>query len=246
MAGLLIAGAIGGALSLAGGLLGSRSAKKKARQLEKAAYSNYQTAMGNIGQNQKKLSEDMTSFEKDAADYRATMLNQMIAGGGFRVDSDNRQQIKELTDYTFDTEEIDYQSEYEKLDPYQEGWYNKDHQARLQRKSDIKTDEADTKALGNALLSYEGKQAEFADRSQTAASLVAKESISELQKDINRTYQLGMTEIYNQRQQAMNDYHSRILTARSYEAEGVVSLWNALLKGTGQVADGYIEYRWGK
>jgi hypothetical protein len=238
---IIAAMAIQAGSSIAGGILGSIGASAQKKAIRKAAARNYNATMSYSKDMEKTLMENMTEYERDAADYRSSMVAARSAMGGVRTVNEDPTQ-KEVLDYDFDVDTIDYEKnaykEIEKYNGAQEGqWYNKSFQEYQQKKADVKTDKQNTDLLKQALDNYTGRTPELS-AARTSANAVEQYSINELQKDLNRTYKQGMQQVYLQRQQAYLDYQDMKTQANLYGLQGTLSLWSGLLGAGGAVAGG--------
>ena len=236
VAAIIMAGA-----SIAGGIMGQQAAMANKKAVRKAAVKNYNTMMGNAKQMEKSVYENMASYQRDAAEYRANMVAARSAMGGVRTTNEDPTQ-KEVFDYKFDIDKVDTESqkygEIEKYNGAQDGqWYNKSYQNYYETKRKAKIDDKNNDTLYNALMNYEGKQAEFS-KARTTANAIEQESVKELQTDLNKTYVQGMTEVLHQRQAAQNAWQSMETQAQMYQIQGMQSLWNGLLGGASNIASG--------
>lgn len=236
---IIAAMAIQAGSSIVGGLLGSASASAQRRALRKAAARNYNATMSYSKDMEKTLMENMTEYERDAADYRSSMVAARSAMGGVRTVNEDPTQ-KEVLDYDFDVDTIDYEKNgYTKQNdiyaPF--GHVNKDKTEYKQKKADVKVDKKNTDLLKKALDNYTGRTPEFS-AARTSANAVEQYSINELQKDLNRTYKQGMQQVYLQRQQAYLDYQDMKTQSDLYGLQGTLSLWSGLLGAVGAVAGG--------
>lgn len=227
IAALIMAGA-----SIAGGVMGQQAGMANKKAVRKAARKNYNTMMNNARMMEKSVYENMATYQRDAAEYKSSMVAARSAMGGVRTVNDNEVQ-KEVLDYEFGIDKVDANAqEYGEIKKYnnaQEGqWYNKSYQQYYETKHKAKIDDKNNEALYNSLMNYEGRQATFTTPS-TSALAVEQESIKELQTDLNRTYVQGMTEVLQQRQQAQNAWQSMETQAQMYQIQGMQSLWNGLL-----------------
>ena len=241
----IIAGmAIAAGSSITSGILGSMSASAQKRAIKKAAGRSYDTMMKNAYNMEKELNVNMTDYERDAAEYRNTMYQRTMANGGIRNDTYNRNALREIDDYEFETQKIDYEKYgYKKQDdvltPF--GTVHKDKTDINQKKSDVKVDKKNTDILEAAVDNYTGKQATFTAGGNNTALDVMRKSEQDLQTDINRTYRQGMQQVYMQRAQAYNNYQDMKAQADLYGLQSTLSLFGGLL-GAGQaVGQGMVQ-----
>lgn len=246
MAWPIIAGmAIAAGSSIAGGIFGSMSASAQRKAIRKAAKRSYNDTMDYARDYEKALMDNMTDYERDAAEYRDTQFQRTMANGGIRSDQWNRGALDEIKDYEFGIDKIDYEKEgYKELEKYngaQDGqWYNKSYQDYLQTKADVKTDKKNTDTLKAAIDDYTGRQAQFSDPNQNTAAVLMRQSASELQKDLNKTYVQGMQQVYYQRKQAYNNYQDMKTQADLYGLQSTLSLWSGLLGAGAAVGQGMV------
>jgi len=238
----IIAGmAIAAGSSITSGILGSMSASAQKRAIRKAAGRSYDTMMKNAYNMEKELNVNMTDYERDAAEYRNTMYQRTMANGGIRNDTYNRNALREIDDYKFETQKIDYEKYgKEEIEKYKDGWYNKDLQGYYQKKSDVKTDKKNTDILEAAVDNYTGKQATFTAGGNNTALDVMRKSEQDLQTDINRTYRQGMQQVYMQRAQAYNNYQDMKAQADLYGLQSTLSLFGGLLGAGNAVGQGMV------
>ena len=221
--------------SIAGGIMGQMSAQKQKWAIRKAATKNYNTMMNNSRMMEKSVYDNMTSYERDAAEYRSTMFQRTMANGGIRADESTKEALAEIKGYEFgidavDTEKYsDQKQEVHRVNPWTGGEGSEKQRQYWQTKSDAKIDDKNNEALYNALMNYQGKTAEFSAGGDNTALLMNRQSIKELQEDLNKTYVQGMTEVLQQRQQAQNAWQSQETQAQMYQIQGMQSLWNGLL-----------------
>ena len=232
---LIMAGA-----SIAGGIIGQQAALANKKAVRKAAIKNYNTMMGNSREMESKVYENMTSYQRDAAEYKSNMIAARSAMGGVRTVNDNQVQ-KEVLDYEFDIDKIDYEKEgYKKIDGYEMA--GKSYRKYQQKNADAAVDERNNEVLYNALMNYQGKQATFSTPS-TSALAVEQQSVKELQKDLNETYKQGMQEVLHQRQAAQNSWQQMAAQGEMYEIQGMQSLWNGLLGAGTSLVQSYGQYK---
>ena len=146
--------------SIAGGIMGQMSAQSNKWAVRKAARKNYNTMMSNARMMEKSVLDNMTSYERDALEYRNTMLQRTMANGGIRADESNKAALAEIKGYEFGIDAVDTEK-YSKTEV--EKRYNpfgneltKQNQY-YQTKSDAKIDEKNNEALYNALMNYQGR-----------------------------------------------------------------------------------------
>ena len=241
---LIIGAAIAAGTSIAGGIMSYHGAMASRSAIRRAARKNYNTQMKNARMMERSVYENMTSYQRDAAEYRDTMFQRTMANGGIRADAANMSGLDEVKDYNFDIEKIDtnrYTDDgtkkyYRTVADRDSGGVKleqrnpNEHEIATQG---AKIDDKNNDYLYNALVNYEGKKAKFADPNQNSALGVMRESVSELQTDLNRTYVQGMTEVLQQRQSAQNAWQSQQTQSELYKIQGMQSLWSGLL-GAGQ------------
>lgn len=233
----LIAAAIMAGASIAGGVMGQQAAQKNKWAVRKAARKNYNTMMNNARMMEKSVYENMATYQRDAAAYRDTMYQRTMANGGIRADETNRAALEEVDSYKFDIDKVDAETyghekqavAYSNTFGHTSNRVNQNRTDYNQTKSDAKIDDKNNEALYNSLMNYEGRQATFNEQNVNTALGVMRESTSELQTDLNRTYVQGMTEVLQQRQQAQNAWQSMETQAQMYQIQGMQSLWNGLL-----------------
>ena len=233
---IIAAMAIQAGSSIVGGILGSASANAQKKALRKAAARNYNATMSYSKDMEKTLMENMTEYERDAADYRSSMVAARSAMGGVRTVNEDPTQ-KEVLDYDFDVDTIDYEKNTytDVTGQYQQA--GSSYRNYQQKKADVKVDKKNTDLLKQALDNYTGRTPEFS-AARTSANAVEQYSINELQKDLNRTYKQGMQQVYLQRQQAYLDYQDMKTQSDLYGLQGTLSLWSGLLGAGGAVAGG--------
>ena len=232
--------------SIAGGIIGQQAALANKKAVRKAAIKNYNTMMQNSREMEAKVYKNMTSYQRDAAEYKSNMIAARSAMGGVRTVNDN-QVHKEVLDYEFDIDRVKTdEKEYGEIEKYngagEGGWYNKSYQKYYETKKKAGIDEQNNEALYNALMNYQGRQATFSTPS-TSALAVEQQSVSELQKDLNETYVQGMQEVLHQRQAAQNAWQSMETQGTMYEIQGMQSLWNGLLGAGTSLVQSYGQYK---
>ena len=255
---IIAAMAIQAGSSIASGLLGSMSASAQRKAIRKAAARSYNSMMNNSREMERTLMENMTDYEKDAADYKSSMIAARSAMGGVRTVNEHPEQ-SDVLDYEFDIDKIDYEKEgYEEVkneggnyfqeklkdnDNYQGGGktgYSKSTMEYLQNKADVEVDKRNTDALKSALDNYTGRTPEF-NHPSTSAIAVEQESIRNLQTDLNRTYRQGMQQVYLQREQAYNNYQDMKAQADLYGLQSTLSMFSGLIGAGSAVGQGMIQ-----
>lgn len=234
--------------SIASGIIGQEAALQNKKAVRKAARKNYNTMMANSRAMEKSVYENMTSYERDAAEYRSTMFQRTMANGGIRADESTKDALAEIKGYEFGVDKINTDEEaYGEIEKYNgatgKQWYNKSYQAYYETKRKASADEKNNEALYNALMNYQGRTAEFTAGGDNTALLINRQSVKDLQEDLNKTYVQGMTEVLQQRQAAQNAWQSMETQATMYQIQGMQSLWNGLLGAAQYGAQAYGELK---
>ena len=244
----IIAGmAIAAGSSITSGILGSMSATAQKKAIKKAAARSYNTMIDNSKEMERTLSDNMTDYERDAAEYRNTMYQRTAANGGIRGDTINRSALKEIAGYEFGIDEIDYEKYgYKKQDDVYTmrgalgAKYDEDATSYKQTKSNVKVDKKNTDVLKSALDDYTGRQATFNEGGDNTALDILRKSEQDLQTDLNRTYRQGMQQVYMQRAQAYNNYQDMKTQADLYGLQSTLSLFGGLLGAGNAVGQGMV------
>jgi len=237
--------------SIVGGILGQEAALQNKKAVRKAARKNYNTMMANSRAMEKSVYENMTSYQRDALEYRDTMYQRTMANGGIRADESSKAALAEIRGYQFGIDKVNPdQEEYGDIEKYNGAtggqWYNKSYQSYYETKKKAAVDERNNDALYNALMNYQGRTAEFTAGGDNTALQIMRQSTGDLQQDLNKTYVQGMTEVLQQRQAAQNSWQQMGTQAEMYKIEGMQSLWNGLLGGASYGAQAYEQWNAGR
>lgn len=236
---MLATAAIVGGSKILSGIFGGSAKKKQAKQQRKIAKENYNLLMENAGFLQKQVGENVDLFKRQADTFRSSQL-QKYGLSGIRADLSG---VKETASYGLGVDEIDYEGNEAETETRRVWrWGSREGEENYREVEVLKKAgaEVDTDLLKRELANYEGRSAEFETQAQDSMLLNLQKSTENLQSDLNKVYQQGMTSVYQERRKAENALKTGQMQAAATSAAGTADMWSGLFSGLTQ---GYLTYK---
>jgi len=165
--------------------------------------------------------DEADKFQNEGEKFRSSQL-QKYGMSGVRIEQAG---LRELGDYNLDVDEIEYDN-YQA--PTTIGEALAAGNSMVPSIKDIdKSEKKDTNRLKSELDDYEGQQTNFQETGGSALRNM-QATTTNLQSDLNKVYQQGMTEVYQQRRNAelaLDQGNAQAMATR-YEANA--ALWSGL------------------